>query len=215
MRHAHCGMADIFIFSVVSSLPPPPSPSPPPPLAPTPPGLLRAPAPPLANYRCSTPFLGADVSSTASANPPSLCIDSDINTVCKTGLQLMPWVSVKLDGPKGVGIVNVWNYASAAETANCSSWCNDHTQSWVIKCAGFTECNTCPQCTGVPADEKAALSPYQLWVGSSWGDTSSPNASQCGGATVRVPDSDGPFVTYCDGAIGQYVTLLHVGSNCR
>lgn len=58
------------------------------------------------------------------------------------------------------------------------------------------------------SEEYAAwLSSFEVWVGSSFGDTS---AVKCG--ELNVPAMAGPFVVNCAGAQGKFVTLRQVGA---
>ena len=53
------------------------------------------------------------------------------------------------------------------------------------------------------------LSPFEVWVGTSYGDTTSAEAVKCGSASGvhRVPAGAGPFIVRCNGASGEFVTL--------
>ena len=58
---------------------------------------------------------------------------------------------------------------------------------------------------------QAWLSPFEIWIGSSYGDTTSRSATRC--AEVAVPVGAGPFMVDCNGIdTGAYVTLRQVGA---
>jgi len=58
------------------------------------------------------------------------------------------------------------------------------------------------------------LSPFEIWVGRSAGDTTSANAVRCGDVQY-VPSAAGPFTVDCRGAVGSHVTLRLAGDNRR
>ena len=68
-----------------------------------------------------------------------------------------------------------------------------------------------------PDDNKeflAWLSPFEIWLGRDYGDSSTDSAIRCGGPSIHVPVATGPFTVSCDGhgARGHnFVTILHVG----
>lgn len=67
---------------------------------------------------------------------------------------------------------------------------------------------------GDNAEYSAWLSPFEVYVGSSYGDT----ATACNGPApfaMSVPPTLGPFMVDCHGHSGSHVTLKHVGSTPR
>lgn len=58
------------------------------------------------------------------------------------------------------------------------------------------------------------INPYEIWVGASYGDTSSAHASRCGGEPAATSSHRyGPLTTDCRGAVGEFVTVLLPGSH--
>ena len=56
------------------------------------------------------------------------------------------------------------------------------------------------------------LSPFEIWLGTSFGDTRSQHAVRCGGPAISVAAAAGPFGVTCGGVRGRsFVTLVLIG----
>ena len=53
------------------------------------------------------------------------------------------------------------------------------------------------------------LSPFEVWLGESYGDMTSPVAKRCGQPELRVPATAGPFTVSCGGVRGRFATVVH------
>ena len=54
------------------------------------------------------------------------------------------------------------------------------------------------------------LTPFEVWVSPTYGDTTSASAFLCGIMRATVPAGPGPFYVSC-GAVAEYITLKQVG----
>ena len=55
------------------------------------------------------------------------------------------------------------------------------------------------------------LTPFEVWIGATAGDTTPPSATKCGGP-YSVPAEAGPFMVECGGARGEFVTYLQTNA---
>jgi len=56
------------------------------------------------------------------------------------------------------------------------------------------------------------LGAFEIWVGQSFGDTSSESASKCGEAVYIASHEPNPYVLWCSGRSAKYVTVKQTGS---
>ena len=57
----------------------------------------------------------------------------------------------------------------------------------------------------------ALLGTFEVWVGSSYGDTTSADAVKCGEASYSASRNAAPYVLWCGTSSGSYVTLKQTG----
>ena len=55
------------------------------------------------------------------------------------------------------------------------------------------------------------LGSFEIWLGSSFGDTASGDAVLCGGASFDAASEPSPYVVECGGVARSFVTLKRVG----
>ena len=56
------------------------------------------------------------------------------------------------------------------------------------------------------------LGSFDVWVGSQFGDTTSADASRCGGAAYDATSDEQVYVIWCGVSTGSYVTVKQTGS---
>ena len=61
------------------------------------------------------------------------------------------------------------------------------------------------------AEYQAWLSPFEIWIGASFGDADTKTAARCGKSAIEAPTGAGPFTIDCGDLQGQFITLKQVG----